>query len=81
MPSFELPLFLTVRRDSGLTSQEVVQEAGLSLSDEYRAEIGSAIEAHLAEQIVAAFSRLTGKTWSVDEMAITTRKDAVYEQY
>ncbi len=77
----ERPLFLVLRRNSGLTSQQVAQEAGLSLADEYRAEIGSAIEAHLAERIVAAFSRLTGKTWSVAEMAISIRKDTPYGQH
>jgi len=71
MPPTERPRFLVLRQNSGLTSQQVAQEAGLPLSEEYRAEIGSAVEPDVAERVLAAFSRLTGKTWTLAETAIT----------
>jgi hypothetical protein len=71
----ERPRFLTLRRESGLTSEQVAKEARLSLSDEYRAEIGSAIEPEIAARILAAFSMLTGKPWTMQETAINVRPE------
>lgn len=73
MQIHERPRFLLIRRASGLTSEHVAQEAGLSLSEEYRAELGNAVEPEVAERLVAAFSRLTGKDWTVQETAIRVR--------
>ena len=71
----ERPRFLTLRRESGLTSEQVAKEARLSLSDEYRAEIGSAIEPEIAARVLAAFSTLTGKVWTMQETAINVRQE------
>jgi transcriptional regulator with XRE-family HTH domain len=71
----ERPRFLTLRRESGLTSEQVAQKAGLSLSDEYRAEIGSAMEPEVAERILEAFSSLTGKAWTMRETAINVQRE------
>ena len=75
MPIDGRPRFLTLRRESGLTSEEVAREAQLSLSDEYRAEIGSAIEPEIAARVLAAFSTLTGKVWTMQETAINVRQE------
>jgi len=45
------------------------------LSDEYRAEIGSAIEPEIAARVLAAFSTLTGKVWTMQETAINVRQE------
>lgn len=74
MPIDERPRFLTLRRESGFTSEQVAREAQLSLSDEYRAEIGSAIEPEIAARVLAAFSTLTGKVWTMQETAINVRQ-------
>lgn len=71
----ERPRFLTLRRESGLTSEQVAKEARLSLSDEYRAEIGSAVEPEIAARVLAAFSTLTGKVWAMQETAINVRQE------
>lgn len=73
MQFYERPRFLLIRRASGLTSERVAQEAGLSLYEEYRAELGNAVEPEVAERLAAAFSRLTGKAWTVQETAIRVR--------
>jgi len=75
MPTDERPRFLTLRRESGLTSEQVAKEARLSLSDEYRAEIGSAIEPEIATRILTAFSTLTGKAWTMQETAINVQRE------
>lgn len=72
----ERPRFLMRRRESGLTSEQVAKEAGLSLADEYRAEIGSVVELEVAERILAAFSRLTDKPWTLAEISINIQKEA-----
>ena len=74
MQTDERPRFLVLRQNSGLTSQQVAHEAGLPLADEYRAEIGCVVEADVAERVQAAFARLTGKTWTLAELAITLRQ-------
>ena len=74
MQTTERPRFLVLRQNSGLTSQQVAQEAGLPLSDEYRAEIGCVVEADVAERVRAAFSRLTGQRWTLTELAIALRQ-------
>lgn len=74
MLTSEHPRFLMVRRESGLTSERVAQEAGLSLADEYGAELGNAMEPAVAEHLLAAFSRLTGRAWTLQETAICVRK-------
>ena len=75
MQTTERPRFLVLRQESGLTSQQVAQEAGLPLADEYRAEIGCVVEPEVAERILTAFSRLTGKPWTIAELAINMRKE------
>jgi transcriptional regulator with XRE-family HTH domain len=69
--------FLALRLQSGLTSEQVAQKAGLTLGDEYRAETGSAIEQDVAERILTAFSQLTGKVWTMQEAAINVRKERI----
>ena len=75
MPIDERPRFLTLRRESGLTSEQVAQQAKLALCDEYRAEIGCVIEPEIAMRILAAFSTLTGKPWTMQETAINVRPE------
>lgn len=69
----ERPRFLTVRRLWGLTSEQVAQEAGLTLTEEYRAEIGGTVEPEVAERLLTAFARLTGRKWTLEEIAINRR--------
>lgn len=69
----ERPRFLTLRQESGFTSEQVAQAAQLSLSDEYRAEIVCAIEPEMAVRILTAFSTLTGKGWTMQEIAINVQ--------
>ncbi len=71
----ERPSFLWLRREYGLTSEQVAQEAKLPLADEYQAEIGCEVTPDIAERVRAAFSRLTRKTWTMQETAIILRKD------
>ena len=74
MQTTERPCFLWLRREYGLTSEQVAQEAGLPLADEYQAEIGCGVAPETAERVRAAFSRLTGKAWAMQETAIHIRK-------
>jgi hypothetical protein len=67
--------FLLVRQESGLTSEHVAQEAGLTLAEEYRAEISCAVEPATAARLLTAFCRLTGASWTLEESAILTRKE------
>jgi hypothetical protein len=69
--------FLMRRRESGLTSEQVAEAAGLALAEEYRAEIGCVVESEVATRLLAAFSRLTGRNWTMEEAAINTRQEGM----
>jgi hypothetical protein len=73
-PMAERPCLLPLRRKAGLTSEQVTKEAGLTLAEEYRAEIGGAVAPDAAERLLAAFSRLTGKAWTLKEAAIHSQQ-------
>ncbi len=73
----ERPRFLALRREHGLTSEQVAKEAGLTLAEEYRAEIGGTVAPDVAERLLAAFCRLTGKAWTIEETAINKRREDV----
>jgi len=72
--SDERSRFLLQRRNSGLTSQQVAREAGLSLAEEYRAEIGCEVEADSAQRLLEALGRLTGKPWTLHDAAIVVKQ-------
>lgn len=76
MQTIKQPRFFILHQESGLTSHQAAQEAGL-LATEYLAEIDCAAEAEVIEHLLASFSRLTGKTWILTEAATNmTRRDA-----
>ncbi len=69
--------FLTRRQESGLTSEQFAEAAELALAEEYRAEIGCIMQPEIASRLLAAFSRLTGRSWTMEEAAIKTPREGI----
>jgi transcriptional regulator with XRE-family HTH domain len=59
----------TIRREKGLTLEEVAKEAGFpSATSLYLFEIGAIVDTHTKEKIIGALSRLTGQPYSLSDV-------------
>jgi len=63
----------TVRRESGLSLEGVAQEAGISLTTEYLAEIGVAIDVEDARRILTALSHVAGEQFTLETVHIVLK--------
>ncbi len=61
---------MRIRREHGLTSQQVAEAAGLPLRIEYLCEIGVEIEEEDVQKIVLAMQRLTGCNYTREQLGI-----------
>ena len=59
----------SIRREKGLTLEEVATEAKLpSITSIYLFEIGAIVDTHTKEKIIGALSRLTGQPYTLSDM-------------
>lgn len=58
---------LELRREANLTSQQLADAAGVSLSQSYTVEIGGFVDQTTAEKVIRAFSLLTNSSHTLDE--------------
>ena len=65
-----MPTLQTLRRKTPLTSRQVAEAAGVPLRIEYLLEIGGIVTQGEAEQVLAAFSRLTGTEYSLHNVQV-----------
>jgi hypothetical protein len=65
-----LPTLQALRRKTPLTAREVAEAAGVPLRIEYVMEIGGVVSQQEAEKVLAAFSRLTGETYSLTNVQV-----------
>jgi hypothetical protein len=59
-----------LRQQTRITTQELAREAGVSLRDAYIVEIGGFVERQIAEQVINAFSRLSGTSYTLDAIRL-----------
>ena len=71
-----LPTLQTLRRKTPLTSREVAEAAGVPLRIEYVMEIGGVVTKEDAENVLAAFSRLTGRPYSLENVQVNLTQHA-----
>ncbi len=65
-----LPTLQEVRRKTAQTSRQLAEAAGVPLRIEYLMEIGGSVEQKDAERILEALSRLTGETYSLNNVQV-----------
>jgi hypothetical protein len=64
------PTLLSLRQQTKITTQELAQQARVSLTEAYVVEIGGFAEREVAERVLAAFSRLSGTAYTLDDVRL-----------
>ena len=70
---------MELRRNHGLTSQQVADAAGVPLHTAYTLEIGGVVTRKNAEQVIHAFAHLTGTSYALADFDMTVIRDSVRE--
>ena len=64
------PTLLSLRLRTTITTQEVAEQADVSLTQAYVVEIGGFADREVAEKVVRAFSALSGMPYTLDDIRI-----------
>ena len=70
MDKTKKPTLLSLRQHTKITTQEVAQQAGVSLTEAYVVEIGGFADGEIAERVVRAFSQLSGTPYTLDDIRL-----------
>ena len=68
MKTTKKPTLLSLRLQTTITTQEVAQKAGVSLTQAYVVEIGGFTDRESAKKVVLAFSALSGTHYTLDDI-------------
>ncbi len=64
------PTLLSLRQRTTITTQDLAQKAGVSLTQAYIVEIGGFAEKAVAEKVIAAFSLLSGMRYTLNDIRL-----------
>jgi len=64
------PTLLSLRQQTKITTQDVAQKAGVSLTEAYIVEIGGFADKVIAEKVIAAFSQLSGTAYTLNDIRL-----------
>ncbi len=66
------PTLLSIKQRTHIriNTEQLAQEAGVTLGQAYTVEIGGFVDIATAERVVAAFTRLTGMHCSLDDIQL-----------
>ncbi len=70
MNTTKKPTLLSLRQQTTITTQQLAQKAGISLTQAYIVEIGGFADRTIAEKVIAAFSLLSGKQYTLDDIRL-----------
>ena len=70
MGTTKKPTLLSLRLQTTITTQEVAQKAGVSLTHAYVVEIGGFADRAIAEKVIDAFSQLSGMRYTLDDIRL-----------
>ena len=70
MKTTKKPTLLSLRQKTKITTQEVAEKAGVTLTQAYVVEIGGFADRAIAEKVIAAFSQLSGTRYTVDDIRL-----------
>ncbi len=62
------PTLLELRRNQQFTSEQLAHEAGLLLTQSYIVEIGGYCQEATAKRVLAAFNRLSHRTYTLNDI-------------
>lgn len=64
------PTLLSIKHRTGITTEQLAAEAGVTLGQAYTVEIGGFVDKELAERVMAAFTKLTGLHYTLDDIQL-----------
>ena len=64
------PTLLRLRQRTTITTQDLAQQAGVSLTEAYIVEIGGFADRAIAEKVVVAFSHLSGTRYTLNDIRL-----------
>jgi predicted transcriptional regulator len=64
------PTLLSLRQYTQITTQELAQQAGVSLTEAYVVEIGGFANRAIAKKVIRAFSQLSGTAYTLDDIRL-----------
>ena len=64
------PTLLSIKHGTGITTEQLAAEAGVTLGQAYTVEIGGFVDRDLAERVVSAFAKLTGLHYTLDDIQL-----------
>jgi hypothetical protein len=66
------PTLLSIKQKAHrkVTTEQLAKEAGVTLGQAYTVEIGGFVDADTAERVVAAFTKLTGMHYTLDDIQL-----------
>ena len=67
---YSCPSLLSLRQQTKITTEELAQQAGVSLRDAYIVEIGGFADREIAEKVLNAFLRLSGTSYTLDAIRL-----------
>ena len=70
MTQTKKPTLLSLRQKMGMTTTQLAQYAGVSLTEAYVVEIGGFVDPETARRVVAAFSQLSGTFCTIDDIRL-----------
>ena len=70
MKTTKKPTLLSLRQLTTITTQEVAEMAGVSLTQAYVVEIGGFTESEIAEKVISAFSTLSGTRYTLEDICL-----------
>ena len=70
MDTTKKPTLLNLRQKTVITTQELAQKAGVSLTEAYVVEIGGFVNKETATRVLAAFTQLTGTHYTLNDIRL-----------
>jgi hypothetical protein len=62
------PTLLSIRLRTAITTQQLAKAASVGSTETYLVEIGGFVERAIGEKVIAAFSLLSGTTYTLDDI-------------
>lgn len=64
------PTLLSIRQQTNISTEQLAREAGVSLAEVYVVEIGGFAKKDVAARVVAAFVKLSGLHYMLDDIRL-----------
>jgi predicted transcriptional regulator len=64
------PTLLSIKQRTGITTEQLASEAGVTLGQAYTVEIGGFVDREIAERVIKAFTKLTGLQYTLDDIQL-----------